>query len=105
MSPVPGDDSPRAQLLSLASQVRQTLIARFGQSMRARTTEEIAADVVVKEALGDERFEPLIRLLAGADRWKFAPPSANGQLDRLGEEISAWKVLITALDRDGKQVR
>ena len=57
---------------------------------RARTTEELAADSAVKEALGDDHFDSLIRLLSKADHWKFASPPENGQTHRLLEELPQW---------------
>jgi hypothetical protein len=76
--------------LSLAVQARETLATRFGPSLRARTTEEIAADPQVKEALGDDHFAALIRLLSTADHWKFASPPGNGQTESLLEELPHW---------------
>ncbi len=87
-------DTPDAQLLSLAVQARETLATRFGPALRARTTEEISSDAVVKEALGEDHFASLIRLPATADRWKFAFPPENGQTAALLEELphlSAWQ--------------
>ena len=84
------EDSPAAQLLNLAGQVRETLATRFGPSIRARTTEELSADRVVKEALGDDHFVSLIRLLSTADHWKFASPPENGQTEFLLEELPHW---------------
>jgi len=83
-------DTPDAQLLSLAVQARETLATRFGPSLRARTTEEISSDSAVKEALGDDHFASLIRLLATADRWKFASPPENGQTEALLDELPLW---------------
>jgi hypothetical protein len=88
--PVASLDTPDAQLLSLAVQARETLATRFGPSLRARTTEEIAADTQVKEALGDDHFASLIRLLSTADHWKFASPPENGQTASLLEELPHW---------------
>jgi hypothetical protein len=87
------DDSPSGKLLSLAEEVRGTLITRFGPTMRARTTEEIAADPQVKEALGEQHLDPLIRLLAEADRWKFATQPGNGQEELLVSNLSGWHAL------------
>ena len=86
-------DTPDAQLLSLAVQARETLATRFGPSLRARTTEEISSDAVVKEALGDDHFESLIRLLSTADHWKFAFPPENGQAESLLEQLPHWSAL------------
>ncbi|HMF38799.1 MAG TPA: hypothetical protein VKF17_19345 [Isosphaeraceae bacterium] len=88
--PVTSLDTPDAQLLSLAVQARETLATRFGPSLRARTTEEISNDAVVKEGLGDDHFASLIRLLSTADHWKFASPPENGQTASLLEELSHW---------------
>jgi len=88
--PVTVLNTPDAQLLSLAIQARETLATRFGPSLRARTTEEISSDALVKEALGDDHFASLIRLLATADRWKFASPPENGQTESLLEELPQW---------------
>jgi len=88
--PVTALDTPDAQLLSLAVQARETLATRFGPSLRARTTEEISNDAVVKEALGDDHFASLIRLLSTADRWKFASPPENGQTESLLVELPHW---------------
>ena len=88
--PVTSLDTPDAQLLSLAVQARETLTTRFGPSLRARTTEEISNDAVVKEALGDDHFQSLIRLLSTADHWKFASAPENGQTESLLEELPHW---------------
>jgi len=90
IEPMAAVDSPSARLLNMAGQVRETLATRFGPTIRARTTEELSADQVVKQSLGDERFESLIRLLATADHWKFASPSENGQIGLLLEELPQW---------------
>jgi hypothetical protein len=88
--PVAALDTPDAQLLSLAVQARETLATRFGPALRARTTEEISSDAVVKEALGEEHFASLIRLLSTADHWKFASPPENGQTESLLAELPHW---------------
>lgn len=88
--PVASLDTSYAQLLSLAVQARETLAIRFGPSLRARTTEEISNDAVVKEALGDDHFASLIRLLSTADHWKFASPPENGQTESLLEKLPHW---------------
>jgi hypothetical protein len=85
------DDSPSGKLLALAEEVRGTLISRFGPAMRARTTEEIAADPQVKESLGADRLGPLIRLLAEADRWKFATLPGNGHEELLLQDLPGWE--------------
>ncbi len=95
--PVPSPDTPDAQLLSLAVQAKESLASRVGPSLRARTTEEISSDAVVKETLGDEHFATLIRLLATADHWKFASPPENGQTASLLEELPRWSAWQASL--------
>ena len=95
--PVTSLDTPDAQLLSLAVQARETLAARFGPSLRARTTEEISNDTVLKEALGDDHFQSLIRLLSMADYWKFASAPENGQTESLLEELPHWSAWQSTL--------
>jgi hypothetical protein len=85
------DDSPGAVLVSLASRVREDLAARFGPSLRARTTEEIAADAAIREALGEGNLEPLTHLLITADRWKFASEYGNGREESLLDDLSNWE--------------
>jgi hypothetical protein len=95
----PSDDSPHGRIVRLAADVRQVLSAQLGPTMRARTTEELAADPLVQERLGAEQFELLIQLLSRADLWKFAPPSENGHSDSLATEIPAWEALVATLGR------
>jgi hypothetical protein len=90
VEPAAASDSPSAQLLDLALQARESLATRFGPALRARTTEEISADIEVKNVLGDDQFAALIRLLVTADRWKFAPFPENGQGELLLEELPRW---------------
>lgn len=84
------DDSPAGKLLDLAAEVRGALITRFGPALRARTTEEIAADPEMREFLGDERLDLLIRLLAEADHWKFATRPENGRERSVLADLPAW---------------
>jgi hypothetical protein len=85
------DHTPEAQLVHLATEVRESLITRFGPTLRARTTEEISVDQAIKQALGDTSFEELIHFLATADHWKFAPAPENGKAERLEEELAHWR--------------
>jgi hypothetical protein len=63
--------SRREQMAAWSAAVRAALASRFGDHWRARTTEEIAADVDLAEALGGERREELVQFLARADLAKF----------------------------------
>jgi hypothetical protein len=85
------DNSPGAMLLSLAASVREGLADRFGPALRARTTEEIAADAAIREALGEVNLEPLTDLLVAADRWKFASEPGNGREESLLDDLSNWE--------------
>jgi hypothetical protein len=77
--------------LNLAGKVREALASRFGPALRARTTEEIAADPQVREVIGETQVRTLTQFLATADRWKFAPPPQNGQEEDLREVLSTWE--------------
>ncbi|MBV8487871.1 MAG: hypothetical protein JO161_06295 [Planctomycetaceae bacterium] len=99
-TPSPAEGLPPShatELLNLACQIREDLAARFGPSLRAQTTQEIAADLEVKEVLGVEHFEPMICLLALADRVKFATLPENGDEESILDEISAWEALRVSL--------
>jgi hypothetical protein len=88
---LPSGGDPSARLVILAGQARETLAARFGPSLRARTTEEIAADPRLRESLGDSHFVPIVRLLATADRWKFAPLPKGPLGESAFEDLSRWE--------------
>jgi hypothetical protein len=88
---ISSDDSAEAQLLNLAGKVREALASRFGPALRARTTEEIATDPQLMEAIGETQVTSLTELLTTADRWKFAPPPQNGQEEDLRELLSNWE--------------
>jgi hypothetical protein len=95
----PQADSPSAQLVYLAAGAREALAARFGPSLRARTTEEIAADLAIREAIGESHVESLIELLSTADRWKFALMHGNGREDALLDNLAtgqAWQKTFLA---------
>jgi hypothetical protein len=83
--------------LILADQIRGDLAARFGPSLRARTTEEITTDLHVKEVLGADHFEPLIRLLSVADQLKFAALPEYGDEQAIHDEVAAWTTLRGSL--------
>ncbi len=95
--PQPAGDSPRARLLRLVVELRRALRQNFGPSMMARTTEELASDPELREALGDEQFESLVGLLARTDRWKFAPLSQDDPAESLEDEIQVCMALSTSL--------
>jgi hypothetical protein len=85
----------------MAGRARETLAERFGPALRARTTEEIAADPQLREALGEARFDWLVRLLTTADRWKFAESPQDGAEESTWEDLSQWEAWLKALP-DGR---
>jgi hypothetical protein len=90
MQPLSGDDAPAARLVKLAGQVRETLATRFGPAIRARTTEELSADPMIKETLGDDQLKSLIRLLSTADLWKFASAPDISGTESILAELPHW---------------
>jgi hypothetical protein len=64
--------TPRQRLIQTADRLRAALVARFGPSWAAKTTEEIATEPALADLLGAERLAPLLELLRAADRAKFA---------------------------------
>ncbi len=83
--------SPREQMIARSTAVREALSIRFGNGWRAKTTEEIAADTGLANALGADRAEWLIGFLREADRAKFADMSdllAYSDFDRLAAFVA-----------------
>ncbi len=77
-------DSPRVEMVAWSEAVREALVVRFGPAWRAKTTEEMAADSTLLDALGPERTGELVRFLKVADHAKFAVrggPLADAQSD------------------------
>lgn len=58
-------------MAAYSAAVRSALAARFGAQWNARTTEEIADDATLAEAIGPERSAQLVEFLSLADRAKF----------------------------------
>jgi hypothetical protein len=83
--------SPRERLIAQADLIRSVLVARFGESWRAKTTEEIAAMPDLFDALDPESAARLIAFLRESDRAKFAAELiANHQ-----GEVDAWDGWVT----------
>jgi hypothetical protein len=70
------DDSPQARMIAWSLAVRESLSERFGPAWRAKTTEEIADDPSLIDALGPEFAARILYFLREADRTKFAGASA-----------------------------
>lgn len=78
-------------LILLARTARETLVARFGDDWRARTTEEIEAEPLLLTCIGAQSLERLVSLLRAADLAKFASVgSAQPEPESRGE-IAAWE--------------
>lgn len=83
------DDAPADEhLLALCDRLRADLAAKLGPTLRARTTEELAADPRVAQLLGDD-LPRLAEILGEGDRLKFARRPAADLADRL-PGWSAW---------------
>ncbi|QEH38234.1 hypothetical protein OJF2_68320 [Aquisphaera giovannonii] len=91
------DDSPSGRVAVLALRARQSLASRFGPQLHARTTEEIALDDRLREALGPDRMGPLLLLLEAADRCKFAPARSPDDDATLEEHLLGWTSLAESL--------
>ncbi len=62
----------RDRMIALASKVRVALSGRFGPSVLAKTTEELADDPEIGRVLSQAEFDDLIGLLNTIDRMKFS---------------------------------
>jgi hypothetical protein len=104
-SAVENDALTREPLAFWSVAVREALAARFGPALRARTTEEIAADHLLAEELGPEPFDRLVRFLSVADRVRFAaadpaPPDAGTDEPQGGWETWARDFVASAVPGD-----
>ncbi len=88
LPPLPVDAPLDARLLALCDRLRTDLAARLGPALRARTTEELAADPRVAEILGED-LPRLAEILAAGDRLKFACVPVVDLAERL-PEWSGW---------------
>lgn len=68
--PTPGTSAD--VLIELSGKIRGTLVERFGEAWRAKTTEEISSEPALWEVFGRETAERLVAILSEADRVKFA---------------------------------
>jgi hypothetical protein len=93
----------RERVVDLSESVREALAARFGESWRAKTTEEIASEPSLAETLGALSAEHLIGFLQVADLVKFAAdrlpgylPEIEPDLQRAEAEAGAWLEALAA---------
>ena len=92
------DRSPRERLVALSGSIRDALTVPFGNSCRAKTTEELAADRRLEQLLGDEQLRELIRFLDQIDRLKFAAEgSQHHPGDALEEALTSWEPRVETL--------
>lgn len=96
---IPRDDSPEARLLALRERARAILTRRFGPALRARTTEEVAADPRLAETLGGDDLAKLTNLLRAGDRILFDREAASGRDGDLSADLERWTALLDALSR------
>jgi len=95
----PGDESPEARLLALRERARAILTRRFGPALRARTTEEVAADAQLAEALGSDELARLTNLLRAGDRVLFDHATAAEQDGDPSADLADWTALLDSLSR------
>ncbi len=82
--------------------VREALTTRFGPGWRAKTTEEIAADSSLTEALGPILAARVVQFLRAADRAKFADsdePAVDPDFEGLAALIPATAAAAGASSR------
>lgn len=96
------EKSPAESLLELAMAVRRALASRLGPAWRARTTEEIARDPALREALGDLVLDQLVRFLDQVDTLKFAVGGPSSDDERLAADLARWSDWAAALERSLK---
>lgn len=93
------DDSPEARLLALRDRARAILARRFGPALRARTTEEIAADARLTETLGVDDLARLTNLLRAGDRVLFDRESVSVGNGDPSADLADWTALLETLSR------
>lgn len=84
------DESPEVRLVALGDRLRAVLAARLGPTIRARTTEEIAADPRLADRLDAEDLGRLAAVLGACDRVKFSGPGADEPYRDLLPEWAQW---------------
>jgi hypothetical protein len=85
------DAPPRERLVALSISIREAMIVQYGTTWRAKTTEELSADVQLGQAVGREGLEELIRFLDQVDRIKFAPERSNQHHELLRRDLEIWE--------------
>lgn len=108
---IPEFETPRQQMIAWSHLIRETLAHRFGAAWLAKTTEEIASDSTLSDAIGLEPAARLLHFLAAADRAKFADtpdvsfhPLAEPELRELTDLIARAKPEAPAQGRHSSAV-
>jgi len=89
-------------VLALAGQVREALVRRFGDAWRAKTTEEVAADLAKAPGIDPETRARVADLLLAADRLKFAGGEADPASQTPPTDWVANFVHVSAGSKPGK---
>jgi hypothetical protein len=89
--------SARDRLVGLSESIRDALTAQFGNSFRAKTTEELSADEQLVQLLGPEGVGELMPFLDRIDRLKFASERSDDHDEQLGDVLRTWEPRVTAL--------
>ena len=87
--PHSAESARKNPLLDLVTQVRDSLTCEFGDGIRARTTEELAVDPRLAEALGAESHSDLLAFLEATDVARFAG-SDRGDAQGFFDDWSVW---------------
>jgi hypothetical protein len=95
----PRDATPRGRLVALSDSIRDALADQFGTTWRAKTIEELSAEVKLEEVLGSEQLRELIRFLDQVDHLKFAPERPNHRHQSLEGELTNWEPRLADLKK------
>jgi len=89
-------------LVAFSRSIRETLADHFGSAWRAKTTQELATEALLLEALGREELDELIRFLELVDHLKFAPERSNNHHESLESVLTNWEPRIAGI---GKKIQ
>jgi hypothetical protein len=81
-------------LIELSGRVRGALVERFGETWRAKTTEEISSDPALFEVFGRVTALRLIAILSEADRLKFAAEETV-ETHPQSEDADDWAAFVS----------
>jgi hypothetical protein len=98
----PHDATPQGRLVACSHSIRETLADQFGTAWRAKTTQELAAEVRLLEVLGQVQLDDLIRFLDLVDHLKFAPERSSNHHESLESVLANWELQIATI---GKKIQ